>query len=215
MWRNIPTATYRNKTEFIRSVIKPTDKVLDVGFWGQANTKDMAAWPHRIIESITPNLWGVDLEYDPAALTHPERYQKASAEDFAFEERFDVIIALDLIEHVPNPGRFLECAKHHLAPGGRLVMTTPNAFNLFVLAGKLSRSEPPINSDHVAYYNRPTMFVLLKKCGWRIERFGYLYTLGSLHVESLKKKVLNLVYRLLSLGTEKFYETLVVIARPD
>lgn len=208
-------ARYKNKKELIQSVVGPHDKVLDIGFWGQANTAERDEWPHRIILDITSQVWGVDLTYDENAIPDPRRYQRASAENFSFTEKFTVIIALDLIEHIPNPGLFLERVERHLAPGGRLILSTPNAFNLFVIAGKFSRIEPPVNRDHVAYYNRPTIQVLLAKCGWSIERFGFIYTLGDLHRESLKKKILNLVYYLLSQVTDKFYETLVIIARPQ
>ena len=214
-WSVIPVDAYYDKEALLRASIKPEDTVLDLGFWGQAHTADKTTWPHRIIQDITPHVWGVDLVYDDAALKNKERYQRANVESFEFKEKFDVILALDLIEHVTNVGLMLDQAKKHLAPGGKLIVSTPNAFNLFVLAGKLSRSEPPTNSDHTAYFNRPTLNTLFEKCGWGIRKFGVLYTLGDLHTESLKKKILNGIYWLLSKRTKKFYETLVVIATPD
>lgn len=214
MWQNLPVTRYSNKEDLIRRCVKPTDTVLDVGFWGQAHVHDRATWPHKRMREITPEVWGVDLEYDESVLEHKERYQHASAEDFSFDKKFDVIIALDLIEHITNPGLFLACAKKHLMPGGRIIISTPNTFNLFAIAGKLSRSEPPINSDHTFYFNKPTLYRLFEKCGWSVTSFGVVYTLGDLHVESLKKKILNMLYAFLARRTDKFYETLVVEAVP-
>ncbi len=211
-WNDIPVARYRTKEDLIRSVIRPTDTVLDVGFWGQAHANDRTTWPHKTILSVTQNVWGVDLVYDETKLEHKERYQKASAENFSFTEKFDVIIALDLIEHITNPGLFLECARRHLAKGGRLIVSTPNAFNLFVMASKLRHPEPPVNSDHTFYFNRPTIATLFEKCNWRIASFGVIYTLGDLHRESLWKKFLNVLYACATRFADKFYETLVVIA---
>jgi len=40
---------------------------------------------------------------------------------------FDYIIASEIIEHVADPAAFLRCLLTVLAPGGRLVVTTPHA----------------------------------------------------------------------------------------
>ena len=45
---------------------------------------------------------------------------------FAVDERFDVIIASHVIEHVREPVVFLRRASELLAPDGRIVLTTPN-----------------------------------------------------------------------------------------
>jgi len=39
--------------------------------------------------------------------------------------RFDVILASEVIEHVPDPGEFVRALRAHVAPGGIVVMTTP------------------------------------------------------------------------------------------
>ncbi|MDC1205257.1 class I SAM-dependent methyltransferase [Candidatus Pacebacteria bacterium] len=204
----------QNKIELFDTVIKKTDTVLDVGFWGQAKTHENPTWPHRLIKERVEDLYGIDLVYDETVFPESERhkYQKAAAEDFTFDRKFDVIFAGDLIEHLVNPGLFLDNAKKHI-DGGRLVLTTPNTFNLFVLAGKITREEPVVNVDHTFYFNRRTLEVLLQKCGWEVESFGFMYTLDYTHKESFKKKILNVLYRMLSWKTPKFYETLVVVAK--
>lgn len=206
-----------NKVELFNRLIKQTDVVLDVGFWGQGTTYENPSWPHRLLKDRAADIYGIDMVYDEAALPTGDRhkYQKATAEDFRLDKKFDVIFAGDLIEHLVNPGLFLANAEKHLALGGRLIITTPNAFNLFAIAGKLTRPEPPTNSDHTFYFNRRTIETLFRKCGWSITQFGFVYTLGKTHKESLWKKFLNGVYFLLSKRTTKFYETLVVVATPS
>ena len=41
--------------------------------------------------------------------------------------QFDVILASEVIEHVPDPREFVVAMRAHLAPGGVLIMTTPAA----------------------------------------------------------------------------------------
>lgn len=211
------TLRFRNKVELITALVEPTDVVLDVGFWGQGKTWESQTWPHKLLRDRALDVYGIDIVYDEQVIPENDRsrYQIAAAEDFSLEKKFDVIFAGDLIEHLVNPGLFLDNAKKHLKPGGRLIMTTPNTFNLFVMAGKLTRPEPPINPDHTFYFNRKTMATLLQKCGWSQPQFGFMYTLDYTHKESFKKKFLNGLYFLLSKFTPKFYETMVVVVALD
>ena len=62
-----------------------------------------------------------DIPCDPVDVEDGLPYDDAS---------FDVVLAVEIVEHVLNPGRFFgECARV-LRPGGRLVMTVPNIVSL-------------------------------------------------------------------------------------
>lgn len=43
-----------------------------------------------------------------------------------FDERFDVVIAKEVIEHTLHPEKWAQALSARLAPGGSLVLTTPN-----------------------------------------------------------------------------------------
>ena len=210
----LPVFTVKNKVELLDTLIKKTDTVLDIGFWGQGKTYESPTWPHKLLKDRAGDVYGLDLVYDESVIPDADRakYKVAAAEDFHFDKKFSIIFAGDLIEHLVNPGLFLDNAKAHLDAGGKLIITTPNTFNLFVMAGKLTRPEPPINPDHTFYFNRRTIEILLQKCGFAVESFGFMYTLDYTHKESYKKKFLNIIYRVLSWFTPKFYESMVVVA---
>jgi len=204
---------FRNKKALITALIQPTDVVLDVGFWGQGVAVHDANWPHRFLKERAHDVYGVDLTYDTDVVQPRDHYKEASAESFTFPGKtFNKIFAGDLIEHLSNPGLFLTACAKHIDRSGQLIITTPNCFNLFNLAGKLTRPEPVVNRDHTCYFNKRTLARLLEKNGWRVVSVSYIYTLGNLHKESFRKKVLNIVYAFCSLFTDKFTETLVIVA---
>lgn len=204
---------FMNKGKLIRDLVTSSDTALDIGFLGQGIQNDSDHWPHAILKRTAKEVYGVDLEIDRTAYPDRDHYHEESAERFAFPGRsFDVIFAGDLIEHLPNPGLFLDACRAHMTPASQLILTTPNTFNLFNITEKLTKDEPTVNADHTAYFNKKTLAVLLKKCGLELREVSYVYSLEYEYAESWKKKMLNVLYALLARFTPKFLETLVVIA---
>ena len=205
---------YRDKRALIAALIQKDASVLDVGFWGQGLAYDDPEWPHAWIKAETENAYGIDLDFDASKLEHPEHYFRANAEQFDLPVKFDTIFAGDIIEHLSNQGLFLASCSRNLKPDGKLILTTPNCFNLFNIAEKITKTEPTTNSDHTCYYNSKTLKKLLQKNGWEVTSIDFLYTLNPKFKESWKKKFLNFLYEIFSWWTPKFIETLVVVATP-
>jgi SAM-dependent methyltransferase len=110
-------------------------------------------------------------------------------------ETFDVIIAGEMIEHLNNPGLFLEGIKRFMSAETRLMITTVNAYCAmrivqYALRGKGGRNEP-VHPDHVAYYSHNTLRLLLERHDLAVEEFMF-YDLGDEH-RPHSRKVYNLV----------------------
>jgi len=72
------------------------------------------------------------------------------------EHQFDVIIAIDVLEHLPNPNAFMEQAARHLAPGGIFVALTgdTDAWGWKLQGSRYWYCNLP---EHVVFYSRPTI----------------------------------------------------------
>lgn len=91
--------------------------------------------------------------------------------DFATDlaQAFDAVVALELVEHLENPHHFLRQCHALLAPGGTLVISTPNLANpvsqaMFVRGGEFQwfRDEDYREQGHIS----PIAPVVLQRC-WR------------------------------------------------
>lgn len=81
---------------------------------------------------------------------------------------FDVIVLLDVIEHIPDPGSALSLCRQHLNPGGVIVMTTGDFASLYArLAGSNWRLMTP--PQHLWFFTPKSMRRLSHTLGVRLE----------------------------------------------
>lgn len=100
------------------------------------------------------------------------------------DKTFDVIVAGEVIEHLSNPGLFLKGVQRFMRADTQLVLTTVNAYcgfrsAIYGLRGRGGRQEP-VHPDHVAYYSRSTLNVLMQRAGLSEELFMF-YDIGREH----------------------------------
>lgn len=118
------------RLDFIAGILAASgDAVLDVGCGtGSQLTLPLArAFPDK-------RFLGVDS--DAASLAEAQVAAPANArfggdELVGGEDRFQVVIASEVLEHVDDPSGFLVWLAGRLAPGGRLVLTVPNGYGPF------------------------------------------------------------------------------------
>lgn len=83
-------------------------------------------------------------------------------------ERFDLLLLLDVLEHVEQDHRLVRTLSHeHLAPGGRVLITVP------AFPGLWSRHDRWIG--HRRRYRRGDLGRIAAAAGLRAERSGYLF----------------------------------------
>lgn len=101
-----------------------------------------------------------------------------TVEQFPAGARFAAITLLDVLEHVIDPGTFLAAVSALLAPGGMLVIVTPDSGSLAarVMGGRWWH----YRVAHLNFFNRRSLDWLLQKNGFvtvRRERFAWNFSL--------------------------------------
>jgi 2-polyprenyl-3-methyl-5-hydroxy-6-metoxy-1,4-benzoquinol methylase len=82
------------------------------------------------------------------------------------DDHFDVVVMLDLVEHLHAPLATLARAQRVLRDGGLLVMSTPNVGSL--LAGLLRGRWWCIMDEHLNYFSPKTMGLILQEAGFSL-----------------------------------------------
>lgn len=170
-------------------------RVLDVGCINHTlEATALPDWRHAEIRKVAAELTGLDYVEDAVRALNAQGWNIvcADAQDFDLRDRhpqgFDVVVASEIIEHLPSPGAFLRCIARHLAPGGVLVLTTPHAYGFGFFLEVLLFGQEQINDDHTMTFSRKNMEWLMTKCGLRVREFHWLIQDSTrLHRQPLKR----------------------------
>jgi SAM-dependent methyltransferase len=145
---------------------------------------------HFELIEIARELYGFD--YDEAGIDVLSKYGMKNLyradlerlEDVPLDEKFDVIIAGEMIEHLSNPGLFLRGIKKFMSAETNLVITTINAYCGFrtLVYGLRSKGgwNEPVHPDHVAYYSYSTLKLILNREKLKVNKFAF-YDVGLNH----------------------------------
>lgn len=174
-WRVIDAAhgpPVADRVEYLCSLARGR-VVLDVGaVEHNLPAHEAETWLHGRLVSVAKQCVGIDVLEDACAALRAKGYD-VRVHDITGDplaERFDVIVAGEVIEHVESPGGLLAGCAAMLEPHGRVVVTTPNPLFLnYVLHGLRGRLIE--NADHVAQFNTTHMMELGRRAGLRLDRW--------------------------------------------
>ncbi len=167
-------ARERAHDEFLRDVAPPPERLLDVGcgmgyFLARAQ---QAGWRVRGCDTSEP--W-VHMTNERVGDEVASVGELSSA--IAPDERFELITAWDVIEHVHDPVGFLKDLRSRLAPGGEIFLRTPNfayVLPLYALRRRLGHDVGLGPTNHVVYFTAFTMRDALARAGLEAVRWPVL-----------------------------------------
>jgi SAM-dependent methyltransferase len=201
---------------------------VDRGCWAYHERLD--TWLHAHLDAVATRSVGVDVDEAGVARARELGFEAHAVDCCDLDavaaldlEPCEVVIAGEVIEHVDRSGDFLAGLHRLTAPGGRLVVTTPNASGL-LNAGAAALVGYEVNHpDHVTLYSCFTLVNLLERHGWEIDEVAtYIPTVkdpgglrGKVRVLAAGARVVAGVERLLGkVGRPYAADGLIVSARP-
>lgn len=162
---------------FLRDEIRPLlppvrgARVLEIG----CGTGETAAW----LKANGVGGFVLGLEIEPRVAEEARRkldeviVGNAETVDFG-ERRFDLILCLDVLEHMVDPWGFLERVQKHLDAGGTVIASIPNLRNYrvlksLVLKGRFDYQDGGIlDRTHLRFFTRSSACRLMETGGLRL-----------------------------------------------
>ena len=150
--------------------VPSNSRVLDLG----AADGSMA----EVLTGMGCRVWGV--EWDPVAAEAARRFcEEVEVGDLNTldlagrfgEQKFDVVLMLDVLEHLSDPAAVLRRVAAVLADGGWGVISLPNvahvSLRLALLQGRFEyRDAGLLDRTHLRFFDRPGVDDLLASAGW-------------------------------------------------
>lgn len=180
-------------------------RVLHVGcvdyssFGEWESTIDSNRWLHRKIERVATEVVGLDIAEEAVErlktkhgvrniyqgdAQHLERLEKG---------KFDVVVAGEIIEHLPCPGALLRSARSTLLDKGQLIITTTNAYCLRRLL-RIPFGSESVHGDHTAYFSHRTLYRLAEISGYSVaEQCAYRLPDTSFGLPYLAERLASIV----------------------
>lgn len=186
--RSDPNSDYRYQV--LTSLMAMKGKtVLDVGFG--------RGFFLYFLKQLGANVTGIEVDDYTIQYAHEdlgiENIIKTDILGIDTQNKYDVILFMDLIEHVLEPFQYLSKAKLLLNPGGIIAIFTPNA------TFAMQESDPilfRVDLEHMQYFSNKTCNYLAKKLGLDIvhlENVGYPSLINLTEDHSFKSKIKKVV----------------------
>ena len=151
-------------------------RVIHVGFADAGFREEQGragSWLHGHLAEVATSLVGLDFDgpgvqaaLDGGFAAHLVDCTDPTAVAALALEPADVVLAGEVIEHLGAPGPFLEAMAQLCAPGGTLIVTTPNAYGLVNVVANITRRVEVNHPDHVVMFTWRTLTQLMQREGW-------------------------------------------------
>lgn len=153
----------------IKDIIKPSSKVLEVGCAA-------GYFLHALKDKVKTRI-GLELNKEHAAFIKKKLdfkvYSKPIENLNITEAPFDLIVSLQVLEHVENPLSFLKAIASNLRKNGYLYIEVPNIDDALLSCYKIKGyTDFYFREPHLSYFSAKTLKMLLDRAGF----VGRIYT---------------------------------------
>jgi ubiquinone/menaquinone biosynthesis C-methylase UbiE len=168
LWERLPDELdppdFELRRDWLQAGVNPGDRALDLGCGDGAFTGELIAAGAGAVT-------GADVA-DAALRRARGRHPGLALQRVPFDGplpfgdgSFDVVWASEVIEHIADTAQFLSEIRRVLAPGGRLLVTTPNHERLRLLLHGIEPYSEPLG-DHLHLYTARSLRTVLDDLGF-------------------------------------------------
>jgi 2-polyprenyl-3-methyl-5-hydroxy-6-metoxy-1,4-benzoquinol methylase len=202
----------RNQEKILKRIngfCKKKGRLLEVGC-ATGGFLELARRDGWEVVGVEPSKWAVEI----ATKKYKLPVQQGTLDQLKIkEESFDVVVCLDVIEHVSSPRELLSEMHGFLKPDGLLCLVTPDKDSF--IAKFLGERWWHIRPDHIFYFSEITLEMLLVSIGFKKQlssRYGWTFSYDY-WISRFEKK-LTFVYKfglmfkkipILKYFTKRFY----------
>ena len=178
--------TQQIAAEFNRDLTQPAPfaglRLLDIGCGGGLLSEPMARLGAEVVgaDAAARNI--------PVAQIHAQQsglsidYRHCTAEDLVAEgEQFDVVLNMEVVEHVADPQSFVTTCQQLLKPGGLMVCSTinrnPKSYLMAIIGAEyVMRWLPKGTHDWSMFITPDELYDMLRKAGLNpVDRKGFVF----------------------------------------
>ena len=156
---------------------RPPMRILDVGCG--------PGWLAQALTAAGHTVTGVDVDAHDGVAARMHRFVQADLtqglphDDELAHSQFDVVLAADVIEHLPDPQRLLRDLAARVRPGGSIIASVPNIGHWYprsrVLAGRFDYDQRGIlDATHLRFFTRRSFLRMAHDAG--LEPTGVAHT---------------------------------------
>ncbi|MFD1571290.1 class I SAM-dependent methyltransferase [Halorubrum laminariae] len=170
-----------DRQNIVTSCVDSDDSVLDIGCvqhsLDNVNWRNprRGEWLHADLRRVTDDVIGIDIVEDEIERMSEAGFdvEVGNAETFNFDRKFDVVVAGELIEHLSNPGQFLDRCREHVHDDGQVIISTPNPRRLEMVLWFLFGTEHQANPEHTMWFDHYVMDSLVSRHGFVLDDFEF------------------------------------------
>jgi 2-polyprenyl-3-methyl-5-hydroxy-6-metoxy-1,4-benzoquinol methylase len=179
--------------QYIQSTVQPSpaNAMLDIGCGS-------GAWLQRFQQAGFTNLMGIDLDTQQFALENIPT-QAMNLDDYNGQVlgNFSFITALELIEHLENPGLLFKLVSNNLQQGGDFIISTPNIQGLparlrFLYKNRLNHFDDKSDPTHIYPVYTENLQRVLPRHGLRIHAMSSFPEKGYMTYRGITKQLAGL-----------------------
>jgi len=170
---NLPAAYYANARKEIASLLPlRMDNVLEIGC-SEGNT---LLWLRE--EKDAKTCRGMEILPEAAERAKSRGLEivvgDIETDGILFQEKNDLVLCLDVLEHLRDPWRTLPIIVDSIRPGGSLIVSLPNIAHISILSGLIFRDDWTyqdagiLDRTHLRFFTRRTACKLLACSGIKL-----------------------------------------------